>query len=79
MIDRCICQGVTLAELKAVAERDGLDFDGLKAATGCCTGCTLCEPYIRVMLKTGVTELRVMTRREASRVCAEGRGEVRRK
>lgn len=54
-VDRCVCLSVSFERLKAVAAADRLDFDGLKAATRCCTSCQMCEPYVRRMLKTGET------------------------
>jgi bacterioferritin-associated ferredoxin len=54
-VDRCVCRSLPFESLKAIAAARSLDFDGLKAATGCCTGCSLCEPYVRLMLQTGRT------------------------
>lgn len=73
MVDRCICHDITLAQLKAIAQRDGLSFDALRERTRCSTGCTLCEPYVRRMLKTGETVLPILSPQEAARLCGEGR------
>ncbi len=54
-IDRCVCTGLTFESLRAAAEREELDLDGLREAAGCCDGCGLCEPYIRRMLVSGQT------------------------
>ncbi len=57
-IDRCVCLNRSFSELKELAKSKGLDFAGLRAATGCGTGCGLCVPYVKVMLRTGQTEFR---------------------
>lgn len=54
-VDRCVCHEVSFAKLKAIAQRKGLDFDGLQRATACGSSCGLCEQYIRRMLETGRT------------------------
>jgi NAD(P)H-nitrite reductase large subunit len=54
-IDRCVCTNLTFSALKRTAEREGLDLEGLKACTGCCRSCALCEPYVKKMLATGRT------------------------
>jgi bacterioferritin-associated ferredoxin len=59
-VDRCVCHGVTFAELKRIARRTGAGMEGLQARTGCGRGCGLCIPYIRIMLETGRTDLPVI-------------------
>ena len=59
-VDRCVCHSMTFEELKAVARAGQLDFDALQARTGCCTGCRMCEPYVRRMLRTGETRIPLM-------------------
>ena len=54
-VDRCVCTRTTFAQLKVIAESERLDFDALRAKTGCCAGCRLCEGYVRRMLATGET------------------------
>jgi len=70
-VDRCICHDVTFAELKVMSEREGLDLAGLRARTGCGSGCGLCEPYIRRMLETGITRLPLLSPQEAARIMVE--------
>lgn len=60
-VDRCICHNVTFSELKKLADSGMRDIDELSKRTGCGTGCGMCIPYIRVMLKTGITDLPVLT------------------
>lgn len=61
MVDRCLCLDLTFIALRRLAVAQRLDFDALRDRTGCCTGCTMCEPYVRVMLRTGRTSLPVMS------------------
>jgi bacterioferritin-associated ferredoxin len=63
-VDRCVCWNLTFADLRYIAESDSLDFNGLVNRTGCCTGCTTCEPYVRRMLKTGETDMPVLSAAE---------------
>lgn len=56
MVDRCICEDMTFVELLELARREGLNFEALAELTGCGQRCGLCEPYLRTVLKTGVTE-----------------------
>ena len=56
MVDRCVCEDKTFAELLAVAKREGLDFDALADTTGCGRSCGLCEPYLRTVLESGEPE-----------------------
>ena len=60
IVDRCVCMELSFAALAKLAQREGLDFEALKAKTGCCTGCRTCEPYVRLMLKTGQTRFAVL-------------------
>jgi bacterioferritin-associated ferredoxin len=70
MVNRCICYEVPLSEVAARAQR-GEGFDQISAATGCCQGCGMCEPYVRVTIATGRTDLPVMNRVEAQRLIDE--------
>jgi len=54
-VDRCICHSISFDALKQIAAEGQLDFDALSQQTKCCTGCGLCEPYVRQMLATGFT------------------------
>ena len=71
-VDRCVCWDLTFAELRKIADAASLDFDGLVDRTGCCTGCTTCEPYVRRMLQTGETEMPVLSASEVRRAMGEG-------
>lgn len=60
-VDRCICHGVTFAELLRLARDRGLGLEELSELTGCGTGCGMCVPYIRAALRTGRAELPVLS------------------
>lgn len=67
VVDRCVCADVTFDALAAMARRDPgtpLDLDTLRRRTGCCAGCGLCEPYVRLMLRTGRTAFALGERAE---------------
>lgn len=54
---RCVCMGRTLAELRELAEREGIDAEEVMRRTGCGGhggGCGLCAPYIRAAVALGV-------------------------
>lgn len=61
MVTHCICHDLSFDALRERAQRDHLDIEALKNATGCCTGCGMCEPYVRLMLKTGQTAIPVLS------------------
>ena len=53
-IDRCVCHDATLAEMKAWCARNpGAGFKDVQDEFACGTGCGLCAPYVRRMLRTG--------------------------
>jgi len=60
VVDRCVCRGVTFAELKELAARTGADLDAITDQTGCGTGCSMCVPYIKRMLESGETYFDLM-------------------
>ncbi|MDX2016082.1 MAG: (2Fe-2S)-binding protein [Planctomycetota bacterium] len=71
-VDRCTCHGVTFADLKRIAEMTNADFEQLVKKTNCGAGCGLCLPYIRVMLRTGRTELPILTPDEYRKLIGSG-------
>lgn len=58
-VDRCVCHEISLAQLKRYAQEHDCDFAELKARYGCGSGCGLCEPYVKAMLRTGRTSFDV--------------------
>lgn len=62
-VDRCVCHEVTFDRLKQYVDEHGgpqrVGLDQLQARFRCGTGCGLCIPYIRMMLRTGRTRFPV--------------------
>ncbi len=65
-VDRCVCAGLTFAELLRIQRENNLTLRELSDRTGACKGCNLCEPYVRATIETGRTEHPVMPSRPAS-------------
>lgn len=54
MVDRCICESKTFAELLRIAQKEHLTtVEELQDRKLCGTNCQLCIPYVRQALKTG--------------------------
>lgn len=61
MVDRCVCHQVLFSRVKARADAmraaGTTDEDRLVQALAnelcCTTGCGMCEPYVRLTLRTG--------------------------
>lgn len=53
VVDRCVCVGLTLAEMRAMALQEGLTFEQIRQRTGCGAGCGLCEWYARAAIAAG--------------------------
>lgn len=70
-VDRCVCHCVPFTELKELAEAGMDTIDQLADETGCGTGCGMCEPYVRLMLKTGETSFPVMPPQTLERALQE--------
>lgn len=71
VVDRCVCVGVTFAELLDLARREGLSFEDIRRREGCGAGCGLCEWYLRAALATGRASFPLMGE-PALRGLAEG-------
>ncbi|MCC5822383.1 MAG: hypothetical protein LAT64_06580 [Phycisphaerales bacterium] len=63
MVDRCVCHQVMLSEVRdrvaalrlaGVGDEDRL-VETLADELGCTTGCGMCEPYVRLTIRTGRT------------------------
>jgi bacterioferritin-associated ferredoxin len=77
-VNRCICRGVMFSELleraRALGLADQIAIDDLEVLarlqddTRLGTGCGACVPYARVALRTGRTNLPVMSPAEFERV-----------
>lgn len=75
-VDRCYCHQVPFALLKELALIWGPDLDKLSLITSCGTGCGMCRPYIREMLRTGSTDLPVMSSEKFDRMMREELGRL---
>lgn len=67
-VNRCVCRNVSFRNLLDLHVREGLTLDQLMDRTGCCTGCTTCEPYVRLTLMTGETDHPVLSAREIGQI-----------
>ena len=54
-IDRCICTGLTFAQVLERARAAGWDLDAVRRELGAGATCGLCRPYLRRALSTGET------------------------
>lgn len=65
-VDRCICTNQTFEHLINQAKHLGIgdDLDALEAATGAGGSCGICRPYILLALRTGKTDLPVLSQHE---------------
>lgn len=77
LVDRCICHNVTFAMLK---ERDAAAapatdlrtrLSSLSNATGCCTNCGMCKPYVIEMLLSGKTGFPLFSQSLAGQIVAQ--------
>ncbi len=66
-VTRCVCHGLPFTQLLAIATETGMNFDRLREITGCCTACTMCEPYVRRALATKEPNQPIMSAEELSR------------
>ena len=54
MMTRCVCKELSFLGLMTYARKHGITaIDVLSEATGCCTGCGTCRPYLEELLRTG--------------------------
>jgi NAD(P)H-nitrite reductase large subunit len=59
-VERCVCFDQPFEKLLRLARAEGLTQEQLSERTGCCTGCGMCKPYVRVVLSTGRTSIPLM-------------------
>lgn len=53
-IDRCICFGITFAELRDISvEQQATTCEQLREHVDFADNCRFCEPYVREMLNSG--------------------------
>lgn len=68
-VTRCICRDVPLKQIAELA-KSGLGFDEIQRRTGCCTGCTMCEPYVREAMRTGAGRIALMSPQRCAAILA---------
>ena len=68
MVTRCVCSGVTFADMLRMHRELSMTFEQIKDQTGACDGCTSCEPYVRLTLSTGVTRHDVLAPDDVDRI-----------
>lgn len=66
-VDRCACRNVTFLSLKQIQQRENLSFSQLCDKAGCCKQCSMCEPYILEMMRTGETSFPVLNQKPGRR------------
>jgi bacterioferritin-associated ferredoxin len=72
-VTHCVCHNISFEQLKRLADEQRLDIDGLREQTKCCSGCGMCEPYVRLMLSTGKTRFPVLRRYAIEQIMQEAR------
>lgn len=78
MVDRCVCSGMTFADMLKVRDREGFTtFEELRDWTGCCLGCGTCEPYVRLSISTGRTAFPVLSLKEVDEIMRAARDEAK--
>lgn len=70
-VERCVCFDQPFTKLLKMAREEGLTQDELSDRTGCCTGCGMCKPYVRVVLSTGRTSIPLMNGKALKAIAEE--------
>lgn len=70
-VERCVCYDQPFEKLLKMAREEGLTQDQLSERTGCCTGCGMCKPYVRVVLSTGRTSIPLMNGKSLKAIAEE--------
>ena len=76
-VDRCVCFDQPFEKLLNLARQEGLTLDQLSERTGCCTGCGMCKPYVRVVLTTGRTSIPLMNGRDLRTIAEAAEAQAR--
>lgn len=70
-VERCVCFDQPFEKLLKLAREEGLTQEELSERTGCCTGCGMCKPYVRVVLSTGRTSIPLMNGKSLKAIAEE--------
>ena len=76
-VERCVCFDQSFEKLLHLARTEGLSQDDLSERTGCCTGCGMCKPYVRVVLTTGRTSIPLMNGRDLKSIADQAEAAAR--
>ncbi|MBY0307354.1 MAG: hypothetical protein K2Q09_01295 [Phycisphaerales bacterium] len=76
MVNRCVCADLPFGAVAALARR-GKTFAEIREATDCCRGCGMCEPYVRLVIRTLVTDLPVLPPQRQTEVMRGARDDER--
>ena len=76
-VERCVCFDQPFDKLLKLAREEGLSQDELSQKTGCCTGCGMCKPYVRVVLSTGRTSIPLMNGRDLKSIAEQAEADNR--
>ncbi|MFN0011644.1 MAG: bacterioferritin-associated ferredoxin [Phycisphaerales bacterium] len=68
-VTHCICHNVPFSRVVALRAQ-GRTFEQIRQETRCCTGCTLCEPYVRLAIETGRETFPILSSGEIEAVLA---------
>ena len=66
-----MCFNQPFDKLLEMAQKEGLTREQLSDRTGCCTGCGMCKPYVRVVLSTGRTSIPLMNGRSLREIAEQ--------
>lgn len=72
MVNRCSCYEVPFWEVAALAKR-GYTFEQICEATRCCQSCGACEPYVRLVISSGATDLPVLSVEQQNAIMADAK------
>ena len=67
-VTHCICTDTSFAEVLRMHREDGLSFNEIRDRFGVCDGCTSCEPYVLLTLRTGRVAHPVLGRKEVDEI-----------
>ncbi|GIW73517.1 MAG: hypothetical protein KatS3mg103_0039 [Phycisphaerales bacterium] len=76
-VERCVCFDQPFERLLEMARQEGLTLEQLSERTGCCTGCGMCKPYVRVVLSTGRTSIPLMNGRDLRAIAEQAEAQQR--
>ncbi|MBL8756912.1 MAG: hypothetical protein JNK35_00610 [Phycisphaerae bacterium] len=65
-----MCHDVPFERVRWLRDQ-GLSLEQIVASTGCTTGCGMCGPYVRLVMRTGRTRFAVLPADEAARIMRE--------